>query len=295
MLNGLYRQHEALDRLVQPLSDNYAKLNPQIELLLSQGTNIVAETSRLASALSNNRQIGNWGEIQLRRVVELAGMTDYCDFEEQATVDGQRPDMVITMPDKRKIIIDAKTSTQAYMDAYANGDEDKQALTRHAHSVKAQVDELSKRKYGESSAEFLNFVVMFVPGDAFLSAALRADPTLIEYAAGKGVVLATPSTLLAMLLAVAEGWQRRRMEENAEKVKEAGEALYKHVLNFIRHYKATGDALEKAVKSYNLSISAYDRGVAVQGQKLGQLITGADSELSEVQSVEELVKESRKV
>ena len=290
---GLYDYSRQLRGLLESLSTDYTKLNPQIDILLKQNTNLVTETSRLSAALSSdNRKIGNWGEMQLRRVVEIAGMTEYCDFETQAYLDGSRPDMVITMSDNRKVIVDAKASTQAYMDAFNKNADTQTALKKHAASVKGQVDELSKREYGAGRSEYLDLVIMFVPGDQFVSAALGVDPTLIEYAVSKRVIIATPSSMIPMLWAISTGWQHKRIEENASKIKDAGEALYKHMTNFMKNYATVGKEIGQTVKAYNASITNFDRGVATQGRKLGELITGSEPETAELLDIEEAVRES---
>ncbi|MYJ79877.1 MAG: DNA recombination protein RmuC, partial [Caldilineaceae bacterium SB0670_bin_27] len=213
------QRHEQFEALVKPLTQNYEKLNPQISLLAQRSENLAAETGKLSSALTDNRQIGNWGEVQLRRVVELAGMEEYCDFREQVAIgDSQsRPDLTVRLPEQRTVVIDAKTSTAAYMDAQEADDREARdsSLRRHASALKAQVDDLAKKDYGTKVEGSLGFVVMFVPGDQFLAAALNANPELIEYAMSKRVAIATPASLISLLWSVANGWQRHRIAESA--------------------------------------------------------------------------------
>ena len=224
------QRHEQFEALVKPLTQNYEKLNPQIESLIQQSRNLAAETGKLSNALTNNRQIGSWGEVQLRRVVELAGMTEHCDFMEQAAIpgSGERPDLTVRLPERRAVVVDAKASTAAYLEAHQVEDEAGQdaALRRHAGALRSQVDDLAGKNYGAQVEGSLDFVVMFVPGDQFLAAALSANPNLIEYAMGKRVAIATPASLVSLLWAVANGWQRHRIAENAEAIRQAGEEMH---------------------------------------------------------------------
>ena len=217
-------RHQQFQELVKPLSEDYGKLNPQIESLTAQVQSVTTETARLSGALNDNRAVGNWGEMQLRRVVEIAGMTNYCDFQEQVANNNVRPDMVINLPERRAVVVDAKASTAAYMEAQQAENESSanDAFLRHAGALKRQVDHLSTRNYGTEVEGALNFVVMFVPGDQFLAAALSTNPDLVEYAMEKQIAIATPASLIAMLWAIANGWQQLRFAENAQQIKEVG-------------------------------------------------------------------------
>ena len=245
------RHHANFQEMVKPLSESYAKLNPQIETLAGQNRSLVTETSRLAAVLTDHQKIGQWGEIQLRRVVELADMTDYCDFAEQETLEsGGRPDLLVKLPEGRYIPVDAKASTTAFMEAgqAGTGAESDAAIERHARALKNHIDELAKRHYGRGQDGFLDFVVMFVPGEQFLTAALRGNSGLLEYAMSHRVAIATPASLISMLWAVANGWQQNRLAENAKEIARAGEELHKRLAAFIGHYQKVGQGLEKAVK-----------------------------------------------
>ncbi len=291
------RRHEQFQSLVKPLSENYEKLAPQIESLMQQNQMLTAETGRLSNALTNNRQIGSWGEVQLRRVVELAGMAEHCDFVEQTTVgpSGDRPDLMVKLPEKRTVVVDAKASTAAYMEAQQTEDEAAggEALNRHATALRSQVDSLASKNYGAKVDGALDFVVMFVPGDQFLAAALRANPNLIEYAMGKRVAIATPASLISLLWAVANGWQRHRIAENAEAIREAGEELHQRMQNFIERYQKVGSELESAVKAYNLSIGSFDSRVVPQGRRFAQLVINNADSFSPPDTIEQTVSESR--
>ena len=274
------QRHLQFQELVKPLSENYGNLNPKIETLTAQMQSMTAETARLSGVLNDNRQVGRWGELQLRRVVELAGMSDYCDFEEQTTTSTSRirPDLVVKLPERRAVVVDAKASTAAYMEAQGAEDESaaSDALLKHANALKRQVDELSGKNYGAEIEGSLNFVVMFVPGDQFLAAALSTNPDLVEYAMGKQVAIATPASLIAMLWAIANGWQQLRFAESAQEIKKAGEEMHSRLLTFIKHYQDVGRELNSAVTAFNRSVGSFDRRVVPQGRRFAELVTGSE-------------------
>lgn len=284
------QRHEQFEALVKPLRDNYEKLNPQISLLAQRSESIAEEATRLSSALTDNRQIGNWGEVQLRRVVELAGMQAYCDFAEQTAGSGSqiRPDLTVRLPEKRAVVIDAKASTAAYMEAQQADDEAARddSLKRHAGALKAQVDDLAKKEYGAKVEGSLDFVVMFVPGDQFLSAALNANPELIEYAMHRRVAIATPASLISLLWSVANGWQRQRIAEDAERILKEGQELHKRMLTFMDHYKDVGARLNRAVETFNRSVGSFDSRVLPQGRRFAEMVTDKKEELPQPQQIE---------
>ena len=290
-------RHEQFEALVKPLRENYERLNPTIESLARQSSVLASETGRLSNALTNNRQIGSWGEIQLRRVVELAGMVDHCDFSEQTTVEGtsERPDLTVHLPEQRAVVVDAKASTAAYIEAQQAEDDGAadRAMLRHASALRTQVDDLSGKRYGEKVEGSLDFVVMFVPGDQFLAAALRANPTLIEYAMQKRVAIATPASLISLLWAVASGWERHRIAQNAEAIRQAGMEMHRRMGTFIDHYQNVGRRLEQAVDAFNRPVSSYDSRVVPQGRRFAQLVTGNDEDFEDVPAIEKTVNEVR--
>ena len=284
------QRHEQFEALVKPLRDNYEKLNPQISLLAQRSESIAEEATRLSSALTDNRQIGNWGEVQLRRVVELAGMQAYCDFAEQTAGSGSqiRPDLTVRLPEQRAVVIDAKASTAAYMEAQQADDETARddSLKRHAGALKAQVDDLAKKEYGAKVEGSLDFVVMFVPGDQFLSAALNANPELIEYAMHRRVAIATPASLISLLWSVANGWQRQRIAEDAERILKEGQELHKRMLTFMDHYKDVGARLNRAVETFNRSVGSFDSRVLPQGRRFAEMVTDKKEELPQPLQIE---------
>ena len=290
-------RHQQFQELVKPLSEGYTQLNPQIATLTTQVGAITSETAKLASALKgDNRAVGNWGELQLHRVVELAGMTDYCDFAEQQTTGSSqdRPDLVIKLPEQRSIVVDAKASTAAYLEISQAPDEEtaQAAYSRHAAALRRQVDSLAGKNYGAKEANSLDFVVMFIPGDQFLSAALNANPELINYAMSRRIAIATPASLIAMLWAIASGWQQFRLAEDASKVKEAGEEMHKRMLTFIGHYQNVGRRLDSAVDAYNRSIGSFDRSVVPQGRRFAGLVVGDDDDFPALDTLDETARTS---
>ena len=291
------QRHMQFQELVKPLSESYGKLNPQIETLASQMQTMTAETARLSGALTDNRQVGVWGELQLRRVVELAGMTAYCDFQEQATYANSsgRPDLVVKLPERRAVVIDAKASTAAYMEAQQTDDDESAsaALVRHANALKRQVDDLAGKNYGAGVSGSLDFVVMFVPGDQFLAAALNANPELIEYAMGKQIAIATPASLIAMLWAIANGWQQLRFAESAIEIREAGEELHSRMLTFISHYQNVGRDLNRTITAFNRSIGSFDQRVVPQGRRFSELTVGNEDKFQLPETIGQTPRISR--
>ena len=288
----------AFQTVVKPLADNYGKLGPQIESLGSQINTVTAETAKLSGALTDNQRAGAWGEMQLRRVVEIAGMLEHCDFQEQQTLlDGSgRPDMVITLPNSRSLVVDAKASTAAYMEASASTDEAEQneAWGRHALALKGQVDDLAKKNYGAGVDGSLEFVVMFVPGDQFLAAALKSNPGLIEYGMQRSVAIATPVSLISLLWTVANGWQQDRIAREAKQILEAGRTLHERLNVFMGHYSRVGVNLKRAADDYNKSINSYDSRVFLQGQRFSELLLDDQNALPRPEQIDPTINESRR-
>ena len=288
------QRHEQFQALVKPLTENYSKLNPQIESLIQQGHTLATATGKLSSALTNNRQVGSWGEVQLRRVVELAGMVEHCDFSVQTTINAShdRPDLMVKLPERRTVVVDAKASTEAYLEAQLADNEaaEAEALERHARALRNQVDNLAGKNYGAQIDGSLDFVVMFVPGDQFLAAALNANPHLIEYAMSKRIAIATPASLISLLWAVANGWQRYQIAENAEVIRQAGEEMHQRMRSFITHYQKVGKELESAVDAYNKSVGSFESRVVPQGRKFAQLVTSDEDNFLSLANIEKDVR-----
>ena len=217
-------------------------------------------------------------------------MVGYCDFAEQPTVAGSssRPDMVINLPNNRAVVVDAKASTAAFLASQEAADETaaSEALMKHANALKVQVDALSKKNYGADVSGALEFVVMFVPGDQFLSAALQANPGLIEYGMQNQVAIATPASLIALLWTVSNGWQQDRIAQNARKIQEVGLEMHKRMLTFVKHYESVGKGLDKTIGAYNDSVRSFDGRVVPQGRRFAELALDDEDAFPHVNEVE---------
>jgi DNA recombination protein RmuC len=243
------------------------------------------ETARLAGALRDNRVRGLWGESQLRRVVELAGMTAYCDFVEQRGVssDGRsgRPDLVVQLPNERTIVIDAKAPLDRFLDA-ANCDDPARRsalLAEHAQAVRAHVVALSRRRYAEMVDGAVDVVVLFLPGDSFLNAALDGDPTLLEASWKHDVVLASPGSLFALLRTVAAGWQERRVADEAAEIARLGRELRERIGTFVDHHRKVGQHLARAIDVYNTSVGSLESRLLSTARRLDEHAGGHTSPL----------------
>ncbi len=273
--------HQALDKLAgetrameQARMRNLGELEQQVRGLLGAQQALRDETGRLVAALRRPEARGRWGEVQLRRVVEMAGMLEHVDFDEQQSADdGQRPDMVARLPGGRNLVIDAKTPLVAYLEAVDAGADDarERALDRFARHLREHVQRLSAKAYWQQFAPTPEFVVLFLPGEAFLGAALRHDPDLIEYASARKVILATPTTLLALLKAVHHGWRQEALAENARRVGQLGAELHERLARLGEHWNAVGKHLGQTVKAYNEATGSLEARVLVTARKFEEL------------------------
>ncbi len=291
----LQQRHQQFQELVKPLSENYSKLNPQIESLVQQSQSLAAETGKLSSALTDVRQVGNWGEVQLRRVVEMANMTAYSDFAEQETTgSGQdRPDLIVRLPEGRSIVVDAKASVAAALEAQAADDEAAAdaAWARHAAALKAQVTGLSRKNYGNVVPGSLDFVVMFIPGDQFLAAALRADKDLINYAMSLKIAIATPATLVAMLWAVNSGWQKWEFARNADEIRKLGSEMHERLLMFLKNYGTVQQRLTQTVSAFNSSVGSLEGRVLVSARRMAEMRAVDPTDIKEFEQIETLPRQ----
>ena len=290
----LQERHQQFQELVKPLSENYDRLNPQIESLMQQNQNLVSETGKLSSALMDVRQVGSWGEVQLRRVVEMAHMSAHCDFSEQVTVGSnqERPDMVVHLPEGRAVVVDAKASVAAALEAQAAEDAEaaNAAWLRHAAALKNQVNSLARKKYGDIVEGSLDFVIMFVPGDQFLAAALKADENLVNHAMSQKVAIATPSSLVAMLWVINSGWQTWEFAKNADEIRKLGTEMHERLQGFLKHYGTVQQRLTQTVTAFNTSVGTLESRVLVSARKMAEMRAIEPEEIAEVAQLETLPK-----
>ena len=307
----LDQRRAAVEHLVAPLTDTlgrvqdnlrelersrvaaYASLTEQVGFARESSEMLRTQTASLVSALRAPQARGRWGEMQLRRVVEVAGMVEKCDFDEQAskaTDNGvQRPDMVVRLAGGRQIVVDAKVSLAAYLEAAESGDDDRRAdrIAAHARHLRKHVDGLAAKEYWRAFAPAPELVVLFVPGEAFLAPALEHDPALLEDAMRRRVVIATPMTLIAMLRTIAYAWQQESVTAHAQDVLTLGTELHRRISALGGHVDKLGGALRKSVEAYNATVGSVERSVLPSARRLGDLAAGG-SELAQVRAVEEV-------
>jgi DNA recombination protein RmuC len=272
---------ETLSRVERQLRDSdqeriraQAELSQQIDFTRRGAAELREQTSALVTALRRPEARGRWGELQLRRVVELAGMASHVDFDEQVVVEGGlRPDMVIRLAGGKNVVVDSKVSLAAYLEAAASADEQTRdgRIAAHARHLKAHVDQLSSKAYWSSLPQSPEFVVMFVPGEAFLAPALEHDPGLLEYALARRVHLATPTTLVSLLRTVQYAWQQQALSENARAVFDLGRELYDRLSGLSRHMDKLGRSLTSSVAAYNATVGTLESRVLVSARKLSAL------------------------
>lgn len=281
----LARLDHKLNELENKRVEDSGKLSSSIGSLSQVAAVLQKETADLASAMKNTKVRGNWGELQLQRVIELAGMTEHVLYEQQAHIPGEgdavRPDMIVRLPDAKKIIIDAKAPMSAYLNAI-NADtelEREQLLKTHASDVMAHVNALARRNYAAKVDGSLDFIVMFVPGDTFLTAAFDANPQFLELAITKNVFPASPGTLIALLRAIAYGWRQEQLAENAAQVVALGKELYDRVGVFTGHLQNVGKGLTKATESYNSAVASLESRVMPSARRF-ETLAGAEGALA---------------
>jgi DNA recombination protein RmuC len=310
----LEQRSKAIDQLVQPLRESlekvdgkigelektrvsaYSELREQIKSLSTSQTQLQSETGNLVKALRAPHVRGRWGEIQLRRVVELAGMLPYCDFVEQETVateDGRiRPDVIIKLPGNRTIVVDSKVPFEAFYESISTTD-DAVRLTKlkeHARIVRSHISKLSRRSYWEAVAPTPEFVLLFLPGETFYSAALEQDPKLIEDGVGEKVIIATPSTLIALLKAVSYGWRQEQMAANASEVSKLGKELYDRISTFTSHFGDIGRSLDRALEFYNKGVGSLEARVLVTARKFKERGAIAGDEIEVVEPIDKVTR-----
>lgn len=311
----LEKKEKAVEGLVKPIRDAlekteaqireiekdrkeaYGALHSHLQQMATTQQQLQSETRNLVQALRRPEVRGQWGEMTLRRLVELAGMVEHCDFfeQEQREAEGSRlrPDMIVRMPGGREIVVDVKTPLDAYLSAMEAGDDATRDsfLAQHVRNVRERVRELAAKSYWSQFDRAPDFVVLFIPGEQFLASALDRDRDLLEYALQQKVILATPTSLVALLRAVAYGWRQERLAENADRIRIAGEELYKRLGNFAEHFGKLGGNLERTVQLYNKAAGSFDSKLVPGARKLTELGVQADKTVDEAPQIETGIRE----
>lgn len=292
----LEKRQQAIDQLTKPIHERlvkfdgkldelernrihaYQALDTQIQTLLETHLpRLHQETANLVKALRQPQTRGRWGEIQLKRVVEMAGMLQYCDFDEQVHLRTEhgvlRPDLIVHLPGHRQVVVDAKTPLDAYLNAIETSDEDlqQQAFRQHARQLRDHITQLGKKAYFEQFDPSPEFVILFIPGEAFFAAALSQDPSLIEYGTQKQVIPASPTTLIALLKAISYGWQQESLTQNAQEIAQIGKELYERLQNMSHHWQHLGKNLQQTVEAYNRAVGSLEARVLPSARKFREL------------------------
>ena len=289
---SLAKTDEQLQKLEKDRVSSESKLNTQIEGLLQSQQFLQTETRNLTTALRRPEVRGQWGELTLKRLVELAGMSEHCDFDEQVSTKHNdvtlRPDMVVNMPGERKLVVDVKAPLDAYLSAVeASSDQHRDTfLSQHLKNVKGRIKELAMKKYWEQFHQAPDFVVLFIPGDQFLSAALDLDKTLLEYAMQQRVILATPTSLVGLLRAIAYGWNQENLNQNAEIIRKIGQDLHQRIGTLSEHMAKLGKNLDSSVATFNKLLGSYEGNVLPGAKKFTELGIDSHKDIEQSKAIE---------
>lgn len=290
--DALEASQKQIEELEKSRREAYGGIRAQLEEMHSSQKSLQQETHNLVNALRRPEVRGRWGEITLRRLVELAGMVEHCDFQEQvhSTGEGQviRPDMIVRMPDRRELVVDVKTPLDAYLEAVEAPDDAqrKLALERHARNVHSHIRLLASKAYWSQFEESPEFVILFIPGDQFLSSALNERPDLIEYALSRQIILATPTSFVALLKAVAYGWRQLALAENAKEIRVLAEDLHTRLSTFVSHMNTMGRQLARSVETYNKAVGSLERSVLPGARKFVELGVHEKRAIEKLESLE---------
>jgi len=306
---GMEKRREAIEKLLTPIGETlkryeaflhdiekergqaYGDLRGQVKTMIADQQRLQKETANLVNALKLPQVRGQWGEMTLRRTAELAGMVERCDFTEQATLaeNRLRPDMIVHLPADREIVVDAKVSLKAYLEAVESPDEKtrNRAFADHARQVRNHMMQLSTKEYARQLDKAPDFTVLFLPGEPFFSAAMRSDPNLLEDSLKRGVIIATPTTLIALLWAVAYGWRQAQVEESARRIAIEGRELYDRTRILLEHFAAVGPALGKAVEKFNDAAASFETRFAPSARRLKELAAPEANDLPELKPVDQ--------